>query len=397
MNTMVFILDKFSFEKYHSATAKIGRILFKRKFSLMGLTSIMDFTCLFRGRVRPEYVLQPNVSLYHITSKEAIFVETPAGMNILCSNVSSFVYLSQFINATKIIKMSINDFACLAEKIGDPTVPVLWMSSTGRCGGTMVCKMFETVPGMIAIHEPDAPSHVYHLHANNKIRMSEYEAILKSMIRIMCNPRPGVTRVLIKPRPLCTFMIEDIYKVCPGVRHIFIYRNSLDTMRSLLAVMAHEPYLVVLRTCTDAVWFSNIFPYFRYVLRFYFTSNRKDAQGMPVEIKTICMAATSWASHILYARERMVLEQITFSLKYEDILSRPKEVIMQIFERLGIDIIHTDRAVASLSRDSQRGSPLSRENIGDSSLRFMSETDRINCDAILTKRSLPRMSEDITL
>ena len=71
-----------------------------------------------------------------------------------------------------------------------------------------------------------------------------------------------------------------------------------------------------------------------------------------------------------------------------------QESITQLFERLGIDTIHTDRAVASLSRDSQRGSPLSRANIGDSSFRFMSETDRINCDVILSKKGLPPMGED---
>ena len=196
-----FVLDMFSVEN-RSATksAKIGRILFKRKFSLMTFTSPLDFVCMFRGHVRQEYVLQPNVSLYCITSKEAIFVETPAGMNIFSSDVAPFVYLSQFLNATKVIKMSIKDFVSLAEKIGDPTVPVVWMSSTGRCGGTMVCQMFETVPGTIAIHEPDSPSHVYHMHGNNRVK--KYEAILKSMIRIMCKPRQGVTKILIKPRPM---------------------------------------------------------------------------------------------------------------------------------------------------------------------------------------------------
>ena len=222
--------------------------------------SPLDFVCIFRGRVKPEYVLRPNVSLYRITSKEAIFVETPASVNIYSSDVAPFFFISQFLKATKVIKMTIKDFVSLAEKIGDPNIPVIWMSSTGRCGGTMVCQMFETVPGTIAIHEPDPPSHVFHLHGNNKVEKSEYEAILRSMVRIMCKPRPGVTRILIKPRPMCTFMMTDIYKLCPGVRNIFLYRNSLAAIRSWLAVVSHDPYICVIRTCIDAVWFSNIFP-----------------------------------------------------------------------------------------------------------------------------------------
>ena len=161
--------------------------------------------------------------------------------------------------------------------------------------------------------------------------------------------------------------------------------------------MTYDPYTVVVRACIDAVRFSNIFPHYRNVLRPYLTSNRKDASFMPLEITTACMIATFWTNQIRFAREKMALEQIIISLKYEDILSRPKESITQFFKRLGIDTIHTDRAVASLSRDSQRGTPISRENIGDSALRFMSETDRTNCDAILTKSSLPRLGEDVIL
>ena len=393
------ILDTVSFESHHSSTysAKIGRVLFKQKFCLMVLTSPSDFVCLFRSRVKPEYVLQPNVSLYHLTSKEATFVETHVGVNVFHSDIASFSFLSQFHHATKVIKMSMNDFVSLAEKVGDPTIPVTWMSSTGRCGGTMVCQLFETVPGAIAMHEPDPPSHVYHMKGDKTVKTSDYEAILRSMVRIMCKPCPGVTRILIKPRPMCTYLLDDIYKSCPGVKHIFIYRNSLKCIRSWLATLTHDPYVVVMRSCMDAVWFSSIFPYYRNALRIYFTSKREDEPYMPLEIPSTSMIATAWANQVLYAREKMTLNQIIFSLKYEEIVSRPKESITYMFDRLEIDLKHTDNAVSSLYRDSQRGSPLSRERIGDAALRFMTESDRLNCDAILSKKQLPRMGEDFNM
>ena len=388
--------------KSHQPTvksAKLGKIIWRQKFYNIRLVSQYDFICLFRTHVRPEYVLQPNVSLYAITNKEAIFVETPVSVNIYSSDVYPFFFVAQFLNATKVIKMSIKDFVSLADKIGDPTASnsVIWLSNTGRCGGTMLCQVIETVPEALVISEPDSPSNVFHLHEYNRFNVSEYEAVLKSMIRIMCRPHPGKTRFFIKPRSLCTLMMTDICKVCPDVRHIFIYRNSLDTIRSWLAVMAFEPYLVVIRACIDAVWFSNIFPFYRNVLRLHFTSKRKDGLDMPLELTTICMIATFWANQMLFARKMLALDQINVSLKYEHILSRPKESITQIFERLGIDTIHTHCAVASLSRDSQRGSPLSRDKIGGSSFRFMSETDKTDCDVILTQRNLPRMGEDFTL
>ena len=305
--------------------------------------------------------------------------------------------MAQFLNASKVIKMSVKDFVSLAEKIGDPRASVIWMSNTGRCGGTMLCQIFDTVPEILVINEPDPPSNAFHLHANNRINVSDYEAILKSMIRIMRRPHPGKTRIIIKPRPLCTFLMMDICKLCPDVRHIFIYRNSLDTIRSWLAAMAYESYLVVICACIDAVWFSNRFPFYRNFLRLYFTSERKYSLEMPLELTTICMIATFWANQMLFVRKTLALGQTILLVKYEDIKSRPKESIEHIFKCLGIDASQTDRAVRSLSRDSQRGSPLSRENIGGSSFRFMSENDRINCDVILTEINLPRMGEDFRL
>ena len=399
MHVLDYVLNFFEFKSHQPTmeSAKLGRIMWKQKFYNMGLVSPYDFICLFRTRVKTEYVLRPNVSLYSLTTTEAIFVETPTGMNIYSSDVHPFFFVAQFLNATKVIKMSIKDFVSLAEKIGDPRASVIWMSNTGRCGGTMLCQIFDTVPGILVINEPDPPSNVFHLHANNRINVSDYEAILKSMIRIMCRPHPGIARIIIKPRPLCTFMMMDICKLCPDVRHIFSYRNSLDTIRSWLAAMAYESYLVVICTCIDAVWFSNIFPFYRNFLRLHFTSERKYSLDMPLELTTICMIASFWANQMLFVRQTLALGQTVLLIKYEDIKSRPKESIEQIFKRLGIDSSHTDRAVRSLSRDSQRGSPLGRENIGCSSFRFMSENDRINCDVILTERNLLRMGEDFRL
>ena len=47
---------------------------------------------------------------------------------------------------------------CLAETIGDPKVQVILISTTCRCGGTMLTHVFESVPRTLAINQPDAPT-----------------------------------------------------------------------------------------------------------------------------------------------------------------------------------------------------------------------------------------------
>ena len=127
----------------------------------------------------------------------------------------------------------------------------------------MVCQVFESVPGTLAIHEPDPPTNVHFLNRSNKLHVNEYNVVLKSMLRIMCTPRQGITRICIKPRPQCPGMITNISKLGLDIKQVFIYRNSLDTLISWLAVMSYDPFLVCVRLCTDAVWFSNILPCMR--------------------------------------------------------------------------------------------------------------------------------------
>ena len=256
-------------------TAQLGRILWRQKVMTMDHMLPLDFLCMFRTTVTPAYVLKPNVSLYAITNKEAIFVETNIGVNIYSSEVHPFFMAAQYLNAKHVIKLSISDFVNLADKIGDPTVPVIWMSNTGRCGGTMLTQMLGSVPGTLAIHQPDAPTNLYFLREYNKVDDDDYKTILKSIIRILCKPYPGIERICIKPRQVCTTMMTDISNLCPDIRQLFIYRNSLDTIRSYLAVMASDPYPAVLRACTDTDWFSNLIPYFRNTALHYFVSKKK--------------------------------------------------------------------------------------------------------------------------
>ena len=394
-----FIINRWMFTSYDSRTdtAKLGWILWKYKFYAFREASPTDFLCMFRTRVRPEYVLRPTVSLYAITRNEAIVVETLEGINIYSSDVHPFFMAAQFLNATKVIRMSVRDFVSLAEKIGDPLVPVLWISNTGRCGGSVLSQMFESVPGALVIHEPDPPFNLYNLNGSNTIQTTEYKLLLKSVLRIMCKPRPGITRICIKPRPQCVAIMTNIGKLGLDIRQVFMYRNSLDTLRSWLALMTFDPFAVVIRVCTDAVWFSNILPYFRNILRYYFIPRMKRTSDLSVNATTTCMFAHMWANQILIARDEMSCDRSILPVKYEDILTEPTMVVKQLFERSGVDIRHVERAVATLSRDSQRGSVVSRAKIGDASHRYISETEMIKCDAIFTQCNLPLLGEDIRL
>ena len=82
------------------------------------------------------------------------------------SDVCAFFMGGQYQYATNVIRMSINEFVCLAETIGDPKVQVIWISTTCRCGGTLLTQVFESVPATLSVHQPDAPTLLHFLREN---------------------------------------------------------------------------------------------------------------------------------------------------------------------------------------------------------------------------------------
>ena len=382
------IISKLTVENSQSTrkSAQHGRILWKQKHFEMDLPASSDFLCFFNSRVKPDSVLQPNVSLYALTSKEAIFVESPENINIYSSNVHPFFFVAQFLYAKNVIKMSITEFVCLAKRIGEPMVPIIWMSNTGRCGGTMLGQVFESVPGTLLLNEPHSLLNLWHLQKRSTFIAPQYDAVLKSIIRVLSKPRQGIKHICIKPDPLCTVMMEDITRLQPNIRQLFIYRNSFDTIKSWVGTMQCEPFLVVMNSCANADWFSTLCPYFRYLERYYFISNPKYFEEKPGDVNTACMFAYMWSYFILIARDAMSCDPNILSVKYENIIARPKEAVRQLFESLNIDVIHLDNAVKSMEHDSQRKSVLSCDRLASS--KFISTADKIKIDAILSKFNL---------
>ena len=378
--------------------AQYGRILWRMKMFEMDEPSSKDFLCLFTSRVKPDYVLRSNVSLYALSDTEAIFVETPENLEIYSSNIHSFSFVGQFLYARSIIKIPVKEFVALADRIGDPAVPVIWISNTGRCGGTMLCQMFESMPGTLMIHEPHAVWNLCHLAESSAFNGPQYDAVLKSTIRILCKPRHGIKSICIKPDPLCTFMMNDITRLMPNIRQLFMYRNSLNTIRSWVSTQQSEPFLVVMTSCANSDWFSTIFPLFRHLQRYYFISKLKDGGKMQpaADANTACVFTYLWAYSMLIARDAIARNPTILSVKYENIVARPKQVLKELFIKLGIDAIHLEKAVTSMERDSQRNSVLSRDKL-DSNKDIIFTKDKIRIDSILSKFNLPLIGEDFWL
>ena len=380
-------------------SAKFGRIFWRRRLYAFADPTPMDFMCLSLSPIDPSYVLKPEVSLYCISNTEAVFVETPAVVDLYSSVKHPFLYMSQFSESVNVIKMPLKSLHALAEKLGDPSVPVVWTTSTGRCGSTILCQMFENIPGTMALAEPDAPQNVIYLRKKKIITQSEYENLLRSTIRVLCKPHPGINRICIKPTPIGVGMMTDMIKLFPNIKHLFLYRNCRETVSSWLAtILGSLPALRVTRMFVDNEMFSYVVPYFRQEMHSHTLYKFKDSPDIPMKnVNTVGIMTHMWANFMLIARDAMSRDRRILPIKFEILSSAPKETCRRIFDAVGIDRSHLDRAITAFDKDSQRGTVLSRDRLKAAQRRYISEADRIKADIILSSYNLPFMGHDFRL
>ena len=377
--------------------AQLGRILWRRKISIYHTSSPMDFLCVFSSRVKKEYVLRQNVTLYCITKKVAIFVETGENVKIYSSDENPFLYLAQYTRGINVIKMSIHTFHTLADSIGDPIIPVIWLSNIGRCGSTMLCQVFEKVPGTVVLSEPDAPLNLCEMQSLNQVSDKEYNSISRSTVRILCKPYPAAERIIIKTRSQCASMMMSLSELfSERVQQIFMYRDSLSTIASYGPSMGATPYDFLICACADNEMISSIVLFFRKQFRLGIQSKLNTMPDIPLT-KTFEQMVHMWANFMILARHAISCDPHILPLRYEDIVSHPRGTITDVFRTLKLDLKHMDTALTALDRDSQRGQAISGTLLKRDPRRQISEANRVIADSILLGYNLPPMGETFTL
>ena len=103
--------------------------------------------------------MAPNVTLLNIDEKYAVFAvvenKQSSKKDVLKNQTGPFMYINQFNLCSELIRMPLESFLQLAEKVGDPMGKLVILSNTGRCGSTMLSQLFEELPNTVAISEPE--------------------------------------------------------------------------------------------------------------------------------------------------------------------------------------------------------------------------------------------------
>ena len=134
-------------------TAKFLNIQSKPRTNPMAVAKLEDFQYVEGENIDSRIIINsPNISLYCLepASQQAIFVETPVEISDY-----SFVYNIQFESAERLIAVPYHDLFDLAKSIRNYTENLILIYSVGRCGSTLLSKVFNQLDYVLSLSEPD--------------------------------------------------------------------------------------------------------------------------------------------------------------------------------------------------------------------------------------------------
>lgn len=377
-------------------SAHVQSVFWRRKLFGMTMADPSDFITTHKCFKHPNYVLKPHISLYCITKREAIFVEVKEGTNIYGTpeNTSS-LFQEQFAHAQCLISIPLASFHKIASDLGAPKVPILWISSTGRFGSTLLARVFAQLPGMMVLSEPDVITSLAYLKKTMKINKGEYEQLLPSSIRLLCKPDDRAGMICVKTRPSCTGQMEDVCKNFPQIYQMYVYRNSLKTVTSSLSLFAVEPFAIMARYIIDNRILSTVMPCFRSFIYFnfcYVLDHDPPAALPPKSLSSVGIFTTAWAASISRCVEAIEARVPVIALLYEDMMKNPRKTCSILFDFLDLRREYISSAMEGFKVDSNRGS-LSQSLVISDSRRTIPQEFRMEADSILRKHNLPKLGE----
>ena len=349
-----------------------------------------NFITTHNGFVSPSYVLQDNVTLYYVTAREAVFVESPEEIDVSHSDYGSFIRVAQFENARRLIKVPISAFHKMAEEIGDPTGELVFVTNTSRCGSTLLSQIFEETGECIGFSEPDSFNAI--ATYKNQMPQGELDKLIRNCIRMQCKPfrNRRISAYIIKPTAPSIEAVPMYLRLYPDSKQIFMYREGLKVAQSLVRTSTQMPLLALTLILTK------IHP--------RLSEMSVEAMGLPAkDFKVKLPSPMTFAVYVwaLICRKYLDLREKDGyninAVKYEDLVKHPLESTKAVFKYCNLPDELAEKAIKALNKDSQRHSPLSMKNMAKAQTLELVDEDKVIADAICDRMGIARIPEPCIL
>jgi hypothetical protein len=300
-----------------------------------------DFDCVPVGEASPEQVIDnPHVSLYALDPErqQALFVETPPGRDLLAH---PFLYQAQAEHATRVIAVPYPLFFDWAERAPRASQVVLVYSS-GRCGSTLLSRLFQEVDVMLSLSEPDAFTQINDLVLWGKLTARDAMPLLAAAARHYWKAglKPGASWLVMKLRSQLNALTETLDAAVPEARPLYMYRNAEDVIASYLRVAGKPATVAWLKGWLAAVMAPK--------------RNSWSVEDIFADHGHLGLQVIYWAwvaEQYLAMRGR---GRDVRAIRYEELVAAPDRVMGELFRTWGL---RWDEAISRrvMAEDSQKG------------------------------------------
>ncbi|KAL3926246.1 MAG: hypothetical protein SGPRY_003385 [Prymnesium sp.] len=356
-------------------------------------------------------------SLHLLRHGNALFLQTPEGVDVYSSFSGSFVKDAQLRNAVSVLSVPMEMMMRWAEGLGVACDSLL-LTSTGRCGSTLLAQLLESQPGVISISEPMALGVSAAMLASPRAVRSpdflgewikqEATSVAAAALAAQLKDFKRGQLVCIKLHSQGTVVAPLLAKAFPEMRQLYLYRNAEETVTSFnrFAMALLPGFIVRLKASFVGrlVFYKGILPlHLTYKTMPFFISNLMDEevswarsvwvwaqvcrvralagvftlarQKDAMSIVVSCLqdwhlqSVLTWASNIRTVQRFLQRGEVPglVTLHYDDLVTKREAACARLlsFCKLAVGASQVQAALAVMDVDSQQNSRVGKMATGD--------------------------------
>jgi hypothetical protein len=210
-------------------------VLDRRKHLDFAISSLDDFTLGDSEAFNSSRLLSdPRISLYALDFERnsACFVELSAAETL---EKNPFIYLAQRNEATHLITIPLDEFEALATRIEVDDSRLVFIQSVGRCGSTLLSRVFGSMGSVRSLSEPDAFTNLVGWRGAASAPDNVISRMADSCVRTYCKPVPGSEApsfVAMKFRSQCVEIDDLLADAFPAAKHVYLTREPISWLDS---------------------------------------------------------------------------------------------------------------------------------------------------------------------
>lgn len=343
---------------YEKDSLEIGTIIYRHKSIEGDMASPSDFIWYRKEVTNCQTLLtQLNWSMYVVDEKFVYFVLMPKPAAEYTVKIAPFVYMKQYEDCIEVARCTLENFFRLTDDLEHSGGLIVYESSAARSGSTLMAQLLQATNKCSVFGEPDAFTALTNMIDKNQMENNQIESTVRALIRFLCKSQKKSEIYVIKTQSNCIRLVPYIKKVCPDVKHFFMFRtNTRRILTSLEKIVRRgsggEEIVFLWNKFSPSVacWLVNFANFeYGYMKRF----GIKDC--MDIAILTHIHAYHDFIKH----RNLFDLPWVL----YENLASKPSETLKSVLELCEIPLDAIQDALKVFNSDSQAGTILSQESM----------------------------------